>query len=47
MKYDKPQILVLGRALDVVQGVHDKSSQQISDSPLTGQQTNAAYDLDD
>jgi hypothetical protein len=47
MKYDKPDILIIGNALDVIQGVNDKSLQQISDAPLQGEQTNAAYDLDE
>jgi hypothetical protein len=47
MNYSKPEILILGDASRIIQGVHDKSVETISDSPQDGLQTLAAYDLDE
>ncbi len=49
MTYNKPDVLVLGDATRVIQGIHNKSAQQISDAPILNppMQTSAAYDLDD
>ncbi len=48
MAYSKPEVLVLGDAIRVIQGTHDKSAQQISEAPIVPPlQSSAAYDLDE